>query len=303
MDRCLFFCPPERILGPNLGRICVGSRHARTALVPPCPPLARETGILQPPPSLPSRPSGRHPASSFTRPFPAAATHSSSPPAPELLPPHRHRSCFIPRLSLWPEASATRRRPQGVRHFSRPDCEVRICPMDSSEEFFYKNNIMRSSSSDSSSDDESDSLVATLIVNEHVARQRPLFRGSLPGRSPALDRNGSGGHVQLYGDYFRRVKLTYPPKIFRCRFRMRRSLFNRIRLGVMHFDDYFICKRDAVGTLGFSSYQKCTAAIRMLAYGVAGDLVDEYVRMSETTCLEAMYKFCKTVIQVFGTEY
>ena len=54
---------------------------------------------------------------------------------------------------------------------------------------------------------------------------------------------------------------------------------------------------------GFSSYQKCTAAIRMLAYGIAGDLVDEYVRMSESTCLEAMYKFCAAVVQVFGTEY
>ena len=84
---------------------------------------------------------------------------------------------------------------------------------------------------------------------------------------------------------------------------MRRSLFNRIRLGVMHFDDYFISKPDAVGMYGFSSYQKCTAAIRMLAYGVAGDLVDEYVRMSESTCLEAMYKFCRAVMQVFGPAY
>ena len=61
--------------------------------------------------------------------------------------------------------------------------------------------------------------------------------------------------------------------------------------------------QDACGTLGFSSYQKCTAAVRMLAYGIAGDLVDEYVRMSESTCLEAMYKFCKAVVQVFGPEY
>ena len=55
---------------------------------------------------------------------------------------------------------------------------------------------------------------------------------------------------------------------------MRRDLFNRIRLGVMHFDDYFVAKRDAVGMIGFTSYQKCTATIRMLAYGVFGDLVD-----------------------------
>jgi hypothetical protein len=31
----------------------------------------------------------------------------------------------------------------------------------------------------------------------------------------------------------------------------------------------------------------------MLAYGVVGDLIDEYLRMSKSTCLEFMYKFCK----------
>ncbi|KAM3240034.1 hypothetical protein ACQJBY_053612 [Aegilops geniculata] len=84
---------------------------------------------------------------------------------------------------------------------------------------------------------------------------------------------------------------------------MARHVFNRIREGVVAHDPYFECKMDALGKLGFSSYQKCTAAIRMLAYGIPGDLVDEYVRMSETTCLMSMYKFCQAVIEVFGPEY
>jgi hypothetical protein len=41
----------------------------------------------------------------------------------------------------------------------------------------------------------------------------------------------------------------------------------------------------------------------MLAYGVIGDLIVEYLRMSETTCLESMYKICKAVIAVFHTVY
>ena len=73
---------------------------------------------------------------------------------------------------------------------------------------------------------------------------------------------------------------------------MARHLFNRIREGVITHAPYFECKTDALGKLGFSSYQKCTAAICMLAYGIPGDLVDEYVRMSETTCLMSTYKFC-----------
>ena len=69
------------------------------------------------------------------------------------------------------------------------------------------------------------------------------------------------------------------------------------------YDKYFECKEDALGKIGFSSYQKCTTAIWMLAYGVPGDLIDEYIRMSESTCLDSMYRFCKAVIAVFGPEY
>ena len=92
----------------------------------------------------------------------------------------------------------------------------------------------------------------------------------------------------LYTDYFENTALFKPEK-FRRRFRMARHVFNRIR--------------EALGRLGFSSYQKCTTDIRMLAYGIPGDLVDEYVRMSETTYLMSMHKFCQSVIEVFGPEY
>jgi hypothetical protein len=39
---------------------------------------------------------------------------------------------------------------------------------------------------------------------------------------------------------------------------------------------------DAAGRMGLSSLQKCTAALRMLAYGIAADAADatdEYVRL------------------------
>ena len=83
---------------------------------------------------------------------------------------------------------------------------------------------------------------------------------------------------------------------------MARHVLNHIREGVVAHDPYFECKTDALGKLGFS-YQKCTAAIRMLAYGIPGDLVDEYVRMIEPTCLPSLYSFWKTMVAVFGPEY
>jgi hypothetical protein len=41
----------------------------------------------------------------------------------------------------------------------------------------------------------------------------------------------------------------------------------------------------------------------MLAYGVSGDLIDEYLGMSEITFLGAMYKFCRAVIVVYDEVY
>jgi hypothetical protein len=72
---------------------------------------------------------------------------------------------------------------------------------------------------------------------------------------------------------------------------------------VKEYDGYFQLKKDATGKLGLTSYQKRTTAVRMCAYGVVDDLVDEYMRMSEPTWFESMYMFCKGVIHVFAREY
>ena len=84
---------------------------------------------------------------------------------------------------------------------------------------------------------------------------------------------------------------------------MARHVFYHIREGVLAYDNYFKCKEDALGESGFSSYEKYTSVIRMLAYGVPSDLIDEYVRMSESIYLDSMYKFYKVVVAVLGPEY
>jgi hypothetical protein len=156
-------------------------------------------------------------------------------------------------------------------------------------EFFYAHFF---DESDTDSDDDADLMVVVAtVLSESNEAYMPQWRGSVRGRATNLDHNRENGHVQLYTDYFHLETTLYRNYFRRC-FRMSRKLFGRIIDGVRLHDLYFRCKLDAIGKLGFSSYQKCSAAIWMLAYGVAGDLVDEYMRMSESTCIEAMYNFC-----------
>ena len=80
---------------------------------------------------------------------------------------------------------------------------------------------------------------------------------------------------------------------------MKRFLFLCIQSKVEAHDSYFVQKRDSANKLGLSSLQKITAALKMLAYGVLGDLIDEHVRIGETTTLKSLKKFVTTAIDVF----
>jgi hypothetical protein len=84
---------------------------------------------------------------------------------------------------------------------------------------------------------------------------------------------------------------------------MSRKLFLDIVYDVRHFNNYFICKKDCTGMVGFFSLQKCTAALRMLAYGAPGDSQDDYIRMAESTAMEYMSIFHREVVLVFGPNY
>ncbi|XP_010238911.1 uncharacterized protein LOC100831363 [Brachypodium distachyon] len=172
---------------------------------------------------------------------------------------------------------------------------------DCDSEFFFKH-FMDSDGEDSDGDTEL-LVSAALWYRQHNKIRRPIRRGSIRGRAYALARNRQAGHLFLFNDYFHRTNPVFSAQLFRRQYRMGRPLFKHIMQGVAGYNDYFICKPDACGRIGFSSYQKCTAAIRMLSYGVAGDSLNEYLRMCESTCLESMYRFCTAVVQIFGSQY
>jgi len=84
---------------------------------------------------------------------------------------------------------------------------------------------------------------------------------------------------------------------------MRKPLFLRIVDELTTANSFFKQRRNAAGAKGFSPIHKCTAAMRVLAYGQAADAVDDVLMMGESTVLKCVKVFVKTVISVYQEEY
>jgi hypothetical protein len=143
-----------------------------------------------------------------------------------------------------------------------------------------------------------------LMMGEYRKREcgkRKRHRGSVLGHK-VYDRRREEGAKKLYQDYFDENP-TYPEKIFRRRFRMSSRLLNKIAKAVEEHDHYFVQKENAAGVCGFSCLQKVTASLRQLAYGVPADYVDEYVRIGESTAIESLRIFVRSIVDVFSKEY
>ena len=133
-------------------------------------------------------------------------------------------------------------------------------------------------------DDDIEMMSLLVDVQEFEDRAKLLDqrRGSKMGRV-TIYRNRALGHEQLMQDYFDENHPTYPPRLFRRRYRMRRSLFVKIVKDCEAASDYFKRRRSASGEMGFSPYQKISAAMRVLAYGIPADYTDEYLRIGQDT--------------------
>jgi hypothetical protein len=121
-------------------------------------------------------------------------------------------------------------------------------------------------------------------------------------RRKTIRRDHEGAHERLVEDYFAEEPM-YPDSMFRTRFCMNKRLFLRIVDALGQWSQYFTYRADCAGRIGLSPLQKCTAAMRMLAYGTPADALDEYLKIEKCTTLECMDKFTRGVIEVFGGEY
>ena len=167
--------------------------------------------------------------------------------------------------------------------------------------------------SDSSDSDDSDvetmlatfrqqTLVMALAVKEHEDEYRKRRRGSTVGHL-CIPQNRHLGNEMLMQDYFAENP-TYPPHLFRRRYRKRRSLFVKLVEACEANCRYFTQRRNAAGLKGFSAYQKISAAMRVIAYGgVPANYADEYLRIGEDSTIESMRRFAKVIVRVFGPEY
>nr|VDD31699.1 unnamed protein product [Brassica oleracea] len=131
------------------------------------------------------------------------------------------------------------------------------------------------------------------IVEAKTSKQR---------KQAYIERNREAGHSRLWDDYFTEDS-TFSTYLFRRRFRMNKDLFLRLVHGLSENVPFFRQRRDATGRFGLSPLQKCTAAIRLLAYGTAADTVDKYLRLGESTALSCLHHFTDGIIQLFGDEY
>ena len=146
----------------------------------------------------------------------------------------------------------------------------------------------------------------TYMVNRFIQRRKKLEEGSGSGSGSRtrkyLNRDHAAANQRLIDDYFANEP-TYDDAMFRRRFRMQKHVFLRIVGDLSSSDNYFTQRVDATNKEGISPLAKCTTAMRMLAYGVAADAVDEYIKIGGTTALECLRRFCKGIIRLYEQVY
>jgi hypothetical protein len=73
---------------------------------------------------------------------------------------------------------------------------------------------------------------------------------------------------------------------------MQRTLFLSIMHKLIETSPYFCEMYNATGRASLTLLQKCIAALRQLAYGIAADTIDEYLKLGKIITLECLEYYC-----------
>ncbi|KAJ0548379.1 putative harbinger transposase-derived protein [Helianthus annuus] len=144
-------------------------------------------------------------------------------------------------------------------------------------------------------------IKAAQILMEQEEEEEDVSSESVITRRIRINRDRQA-HEKLVNDYFSDAAL-YNADIFRQRFRMSRRLFTQIADDLAGLDPFFKQRPDTQNYEGFTTLQKCTAAIRQLAYETVADPLDEYLQMSARTTRECLYRFCHNVVKLYSKQY
>ncbi|XP_021835021.1 uncharacterized protein [Spinacia oleracea] len=149
--------------------------------------------------------------------------------------------------------------------------------------------------------------VVDRMMDEFMLENNPFEFFQMANQVPRaprvlVQRNRDDGNDRLWNDYFA-DQSVFPPSLFRRRFRMRKHVFLRITQSVEERHEFFQQRLDATGRLGASSLQKCTAVMRLLAYGTAADSVKDYLRVSTSLARDYLQHFVEGIVSYFSDEY
>jgi hypothetical protein len=125
--------------------------------------------------------------------------------------------------------------------------------MESDETMFVA--LMEEEAEIAVTDDEEHLMMLSCLMALYSPTDAKLHRGgSAPGRRKSKPRQRLEGYCILYAEHFADDPL-HNEVVFRRCFRMSRKLFLDIVYAIRCFDNYFICKKDCTGMVGFSSLQ------------------------------------------------
>ncbi|XP_068328133.1 uncharacterized protein [Pyrus communis] len=141
-------------------------------------------------------------------------------------------------------------------------------------------------------------LANTLMQYKHYAESS--HRGFVTGCS-FVKRDREECHDRMMKDYFIE-RPRFLAHDFRKRW-MKKELFESILNAVVNHDYYFARKIDVVGRQSLSPHQKLTFAFRMLANWCSADSTDEYCRLTESTAIENLKRFCLAIQAIYRATY